>query len=152
MTIGWAVVSTGRHPYQKMAPAINAAADSEIVGVVSRDRDRAESFASKHHARTAYVDFDEMLCDPAVDVVYLASPNFLHAQQAVKAAQAGKHVLWEKPMALTMEEAHRMVDACKKHDFRLGVGFHLRFHPGHQALREAAQAGVLGTIAFAQAQ
>ena len=152
MSIGWAIVSTGRHPDQKMAPAINAAKDAELAAVVSRDLGRAQEFATKHHARAAYDDFDAMLKDPAVDVVYLASPNFLHCQQTVKAAQAGKHVLCEKPMALTVEECRLMVEACRQHGVRLGVGFHLRHHPGHQRLRDLVQDGALGTVALAQAQ
>ena len=78
MAVGWAIVSAGRHPDLKMAPAINAAKDTELVAVVSRDLGRAQQFAAKHHARTTCDDFDAMLRDPAVDVVYLALPNFLH--------------------------------------------------------------------------
>ena len=152
MQLGWAIVSTGRHPDLKMAPAINAAADAELVAVVSRDLGRAREFAARHQARTAYDDFDAMLQDPAVDVVYLASPNFLHCQQTVKAAEAGKHVLCEKPMALTLEDCRLMVETCRQQDVRLGVGFHLRHHPGHQRMRELVQSGSLGTIAMAQAQ
>ena len=152
MSIGWAIVSTGRHPDLKMAPAINAAQDAEIVAVVSRDLGRAEEFAARHRARAAYDDFDAMLRDPAVDVVYLASPNYLHCGQAVRAARAGKHVLCEKPMALTAEECLLMVDTCRQQGVRLGVSFHLRHHPGHQRLREAVADGTLGAIALAQAQ
>ena len=152
MPVGWAIVSTGRHPDQKMAPAINAAQDTEIAAVVSRDLGRAQEFAAKHHARAAYDDLDAMLGDPAVQVVYLASPNSLHCEHAVKAARAGKHVLCEKPMALSVEECQRMVDECREHDVRLGVGFHLRQHPAHQRLRQVVQSGKLGTIALAHAQ
>ena len=152
MPFGWAIVSTGRHPDHKMAPAINAAEGSEIAAVVSRDRKRAEEFAAKHGARAAFDDFDEMLRNPSVDALYIASPNSLHAEQTVKAAQAGKHVLCEKPMALTVEDCQRMIDACRAADVRLGVGFHLRAHRGHQRLRELVTNGSLGTIALAQAQ
>ena len=152
MPVGWAVVSTGRHPDQKMAPAISAAEDTELAAVVSRDLARAQDFAQRHEARAAYDDFDVMLHDPAVQVVYLASPNALHAGQTVKAAEAGKHVLCEKPMAITQDECQLMVDACQHHNVRLGVGFHLRHHPGHQRLRDVVQSGSLGTLALAQAQ
>ena len=152
MQVGWAIVSAGRHPDLKMAPAINAAKDTEIVAVVSRDLGRAREFAAKHKVRTPYDDFDAMLRDPAVDVVYLASPNFLHCEQTVKAAQAGKHVLCEKPMALTLEDCRRMVETCRQQGVRLGTGFHLRHHPGHQRMRELVQGGSLGTIVMAQAQ
>ncbi len=152
MSTGWAIVSTGRHPDQKAAPAINAAQDTELVAVFSREMGRAQAFAEKHGARAVYDDFDALLHDPAVDVVYLASPNFLHCEQTVKAAQAGKHVLCEKPMALTVEECRFMMEACHGQNVRLGVGFHLRYHPAHQRLRDLVQDGVLGAIALVQAQ
>ncbi len=152
MPLGWAIVSTGRHPDQKMAPAVNAAEDAELVAVVSRDLGRAQEFAAKHGAPAAYDDYDAMLRDPAVQVVYLASPNFLHADQAVKAAQAGKHVLCEKPMALTVEDCQRMIESCRQHDVRLGLGFHLRHHPGHRQLREVVKSGALGTVAMVRGQ
>jgi len=151
MTLGWAIVSTGRHPDQKMAPAINATDDARIAAVVSRSKARAREFADKHSGANAYDDYAAMLRDPAVDVVYLASPNHLHTQQAVEAAAAGKHVLCEKPMALTIDDCNRIVDACAAANVRLGVGFHLRNHPGHERLRDLVAAGSLGTISLAQA-
>ena len=144
MTFGWAIVSTGRHPDTKMAPAINIANDSVITAVVSRDAGRAQAFANKHGAMAAYDDIDAMLADPAVDVVYVASPNALHCEQTLKAAAAGKHVLVEKPMALGVEECQLMIDACKSAGVKLGVGFHLRSHPAHQRIRELIASGGLG--------
>ena len=151
MPIGWGIVSTGRHPDSKMAPAINAASDSAIAAVVSRDAGRAQAFADKHGAAKAYDDLDTILGDPAVDVVYIASPNALHAEQTVRAAEAGKHVLVEKPMALSVDECQRMIDACASAGVKLGVGFHLRTHPGHRRLRELVADGALGTVALATA-
>ena len=151
MTFGWAIVSTGRHPDTKMAPAINIANDSVITAVVSRDAGRAQAFANKHGAMAAYDDIDAMLADPAVDVVYVASPNALHCEQTLKAAAAGKHVLVEKPMALGVEECQLMIDACKSAGVKLGVGFHLRSHPAHQRIRELIASGGLGEIALVTA-
>lgn len=149
-SLGWAVVSTGRHPDTKMAPAINAASGNHIASVVSRELDRAQEFAAKHDAANAYDDYSAMLRDPAVDIVYLASPNHLHAEQTVMAAAAGKHVLCEKPMALSMADGQRMVDACTAAGVHLGVGFHLRSHPAHQRLRQLVSDGTLGTVSLAQ--
>ncbi|MYB85453.1 MAG: Gfo/Idh/MocA family oxidoreductase, partial [Chloroflexi bacterium] len=89
MAIGWGIVSTGRHPDTKMAPAINEADGASLAAVMSRDIGRAEAFAQKHAAASAYDDLDALLRDPAVDVVYIASPNALHAEQTVRAAEAG---------------------------------------------------------------
>lgn len=151
MPLGWAIVSAGRHPDQKMAPALNAAKDTTIAAVVSRDIARAEAFAHKHHAARAYDDFDAMLRDSAVDIVYVASPNALHAHQTARAAAAGKHVLCEKPMALSVEDCDVMIHACRRAGVQLGLGFHLRHHPGFQRLRALAQDGAFGTVSLAQA-
>lgn len=151
MTIGWGIVSTGRHPDTKMAPAINAADGASLAAVMSRDMARAEAFAQKHGSARAYDDLDAVLRDPAVDVVYIASPNALHADQTVRAAEAGKHVLVEKPMALSVADAQRMIDACEIAGVRLGVGFHLRAHEGHQRLRTLVADGSLGRVSFAHA-
>ncbi|MCY4581427.1 MAG: Gfo/Idh/MocA family oxidoreductase [Chloroflexi bacterium] len=151
MTIGWGIVSTGRHPDTKMAPAINEAEDASLAAVMSRDIGRAEAFAQKHGAATAYDDLDALLRDPAVDVVYIASPNALHAEQTVRAAGAGKHVIVEKPMALSVDDAQRMIEACDSAGVLLGVGFHLRAHEGHQRLRSLVTDGAVGQVSFAQA-
>ena len=151
MSIGWGIVSTGRHPDTKMAPAINAADGAAIAGVVSRDMGRARDFGEKHGAAHAYDNLDELLRDPGVDVVYIASPNALHAEQTIRAAEAGKHVLVEKPMALSTADAERMIEACDAAGVRLCVGFHLRNHEGHQRLRQLVGDGGLGAVAFAEA-
>ena len=153
MPLGWAIVSTGRHPDQKVAPAINADGGSAIAAVVSRGAERARAFADKHgaSAAAAYDDYGAMLRDPAVGAVYLASPNHLHAEQTAQAAAAGKHVLCEKPMALTLADCRRMVDACREAGVKLGVGFHLRAHPGLQRLRALVAEGALGGVSIAAA-
>jgi 1,5-anhydro-D-fructose reductase (1,5-anhydro-D-mannitol-forming) len=151
MPLGWAIISTGRHPDLKMAPAINAAEDSFIAAAVSRDLGRASAFAKKHEVSTPYDDVDVMLLDPSVDVVYIASPNALHAEQTIKAAAAGKHVLVEKPMALNVVDCQQMIDACNRAGVKLGLGFHLRTHPGHVRLRELIQSGGLGAVTLAEA-
>lgn len=151
MSLGWAIISTGRHPDTKMAPAINAAAGSTITAVASRDIDRAKAFADKHTAKTSYNDVDSMLRDSAVDVVYVASPNALHVDHTLKAAAAGKHVLVEKPMALSIDDCQRMIDACDNAGVKLGVGFHLRTHPGHRRVRDMVAGGELGKLSLTTA-
>ena len=151
MPIGWAVVSTGNLPDRFMAPAIAAAEDSELVAVFSRSQERADAFASKHGAKTAYSFLEQLLKDSRVDVAFIASPNHLHASYTRAAAQAGKHVLVEKPMAVSVEEAADMVRICEDRGVKLGVGFHLRHHPGHIEARRLVEEGVIGTISVVQA-
>ena len=152
MAIGWAFIGTGRHPDNRVAPGLVLAEDTELVAAYSRDMGRAEAFASKHGAKAAYDSLEELLGDSRVDAVFIASPNHLHGRYTKMAAQAGKHVLVEKPMSLTVDEGLDMVNACKSHGVKLGVGFQLRYHPGHMEAGRLIREGALGTVALAQAQ
>lgn len=152
MAIGWAIVGTGLHPDNKIAPAINAADSGELIAIYSRDQNRAEAFARRHGAQAAYSSYPALLQDSRIDAVFVASPNFLHCQHTTLAAEAGKHVLVEKPMATSVADAGEMVRSCRRHGATLGLGFHLRQHPGHIDARESISKGVLGRITLAQAQ
>ncbi len=149
--LGWAIISTGRHPDARMAPAINKARNGRLVAVMSRDLDRAKAFAARHGALRAYDSLEAVLADPDVQAVYIASPNHLHAEQTIAAVRAGKHVLCEKPMALTVEDGRRMVEAARAAGVKLGVAFHCRHHPAHRRAREVVRSGGLGEIVYATA-
>jgi 1,5-anhydro-D-fructose reductase (1,5-anhydro-D-mannitol-forming) len=92
------------------------------------------------------------LMNPEIQAVFIASPNSLHALHTKMAAEAGKHVLVEKPMAVNVSEALDMVHACRKNGVKLSVGFHLRQHPGHRRARQIIGEGILGSISLTQAQ
>jgi 1,5-anhydro-D-fructose reductase (1,5-anhydro-D-mannitol-forming) len=140
------------HPDLKVVPAINAANDAELVAVYSRDQGRADAFAEKHGAQSAYSSLDALLQDSRVDAVFIASPNSLHSSQSIQAAQAGKHVMSEKPMTTTLEDAVAMVRACRDHGVKLGVGFELRYNPAHILARDLIAQGTLGRVTLAQGQ
>jgi 1,5-anhydro-D-fructose reductase (1,5-anhydro-D-mannitol-forming) len=131
---------------------MNASEDAELVAVYSRERGRADAFAEKHGAKTAYDSLDSMLQDTRVDAVFICSPNALHAKQGLAAAASGKHVLCEKPMTTTLDDALALVRGCRDHGIKLGVGFHLRTHPGHILARRAIAGGSLGNVTLAQSQ
>jgi 1,5-anhydro-D-fructose reductase (1,5-anhydro-D-mannitol-forming) len=152
MAFGWGIVSTGKHPDVKIAPAITAAPGAELVAVYSRDQGRADAFAAAHGARAAYGKLADLLADSRVDGVVVCSPNALHAEHVVQAAQAGKHVLCEKPMATAIADAVAMVQACQRAGVTFGVAFNLRQHPGHIRAREIVAAGALGRVVLAQGQ
>ncbi len=152
MAVGWGIISTGRHPDQKIVPAMKLAEGNRVVGVCSRDRGRAEAFARRHGIPSAYDFLPELLKNPEVQAVFIASPNSFHAEHTKMAAEAGKHVLVEKPMAVNVDEALDMVRTCRRSGVKLGVGFHLRHHPGHLRARQFIQEGILGNITLAQAQ
>ena len=124
----------------------------KLVAVYSRDQDRADAFAETHDAKAAYSDLDALLADSRVDAVFIASPNALHAGQTIQAAKAGKHVLTEKPMATSVEDAANMVRACRDNGVKLGLGFELRFHPAHLLARQLIAEGAIGRIRLAHGQ
>lgn len=152
MPLGWAIAGIGSHADLKIAPAIRRTRDGRLAAVYSRDRRRADAFAAAHHAGAAYDDLDDMLADPRVDAVFIASPNHLHAPQTLRAAAAGKPVLVEKPMATSVAAAAAMVDACRRHAVPLGLGFELRFHPAHLWARQLLDAQAIGRVRLARAQ
>jgi 1,5-anhydro-D-fructose reductase (1,5-anhydro-D-mannitol-forming) len=152
MTIGWGIIGIGRHPDLKVVPAMKSAAETALIAAFSRDRGRADAFARKHDLQAAYDSLQDLLRDPRVDAVYISSPNFLHAPHTKMAAEAGKHVLVEKPMALNVKDALEMVHVCRHNGVKLGVGFQLRHHPGHRKARGLIQDGVLGLITLVQGQ
>ena len=152
MALRWAIVSTGMHADSKIAPAMAATPGAELVAVCSRDRARAEAFAQKHGAQAAYDSLAALLRDARLEAVFVCSPNALHADHTLQAARAGKHVLTEKPMTTTLDDAVAMVRGCREVGVKLGVGFHLRHHPVHREACRLIAAGVLGTMALAQGQ
>jgi len=152
LPLGWAIVGIGSHADLKSAPAMKLADGANLVAVYSRDQGRADAFAEAHGAQAAYSSLDDLLADARVDAAFIASPNHLHAPQTIRAASAGKHVLAEKPMATTVSDAAAMVDACRDHGVKLGMGFELRFHPAHIRARRLIDGGAIGRIRLARGQ
>jgi 1,5-anhydro-D-fructose reductase (1,5-anhydro-D-mannitol-forming) len=144
MTVGWGIIGIGALADTAIAPAITRQGDSELVAVTSRSLERAERFAGRHHATRAYDDFAAMLADDAVDVVYVATPNGLHAEHTLAALDAGKHVLVDKPMALSIEDGRAMIAAAHAAGLKLGVGFQLRHKEANLAGRDAISEGAIG--------
>ena len=150
--VRWGIIGLGRIADTEIAPAITASPQGELRGVVSRDQGRAEAFAGRHDAARALTSFDELLADPEVDAVYIATPNALHADGVVAAAAAGKHVMCDKPLALSVADARRAVAACEDAGVRLGITFQTRFHDHFSRFREVVQDGSLGEIRVVQAE
>ena len=146
MTLRWGIVSTGRAADVLVGPAINEAEDSKIVAVYSRDQEKADAYAAKHGAAHAYSSYDDLLGDPDVDVVYIASPNSLHYEQVVAAAKAGKHIYCDKPLAMNAEEARKAVAAAKDAGVRLGVNFQTRHYAANQEAARLIRDGVIGDV------
>lgn len=150
MTLGWGIVGPGGIADREMAPAIAADVNSDLVAVVARDPDKGSAFAAKHGAAWSGTDYAEMLARDDVDVVLITTPNGLHADQVVAAARAGKHVLCDKPLALSAAEAERAVAACADAGVKLGMNFQSRFHECFEEARRVIQSGDLGRVSHVQ--
>lgn len=127
-----------------MVNAVNGQPDSRAVAVASNDPARARAFAVELGIPAAHESIEALLADPAVDVVYVSTTNEQHAPLTLAAARAGKHVLCEKPLALSLNDATAMVAACRAAGVVLGTNHHLRNAVVHRALRRLIQEGTIG--------
>ena len=146
MTIRWGIIGPGRIADTELAPAINRDPNSELVAVVSRDQQRAEDFASRHGARWAGTEYAAMLALSDVDAVLVTTPNALHVEHVVAAAEAHKHVLCDKPLAVSVAEARRALAACDRMRVRLGINFQTRQHTCFQEVRRLIDGGRIGDV------
>jgi len=149
-TLRWGILSTATIARTKVIPAIKKADRCEVVAVASRDAERAERIATELGIPSAHGSYEALLADPAVDVVYIPLPNHLHGEWTIAAARAGKHVLCEKPLALTAADARRMIDACAGAGVRLMEAFMYRLHPSWVAARALVEAGRIGRLTTVQ--
>jgi predicted dehydrogenase len=122
----------------------------ELVAVSRAQSQLAASFANQFGARRWYADWRELINDPEVQAFYIATPVHLHAEQTIAAAEAGKHVLCEKPMALDVGECDRMIEACKRNNVKLGVAYYRHFYPVVRRIKEILQTGEIGRPVVAQ--
>ncbi len=152
MTIGWALLGPGSHAERNVLPQMGKAKDSNLVAVFSRDAARGADFARKHGFARSYISLAETLADPAVDAVYDATPDGLHLPNTVLAAAAGKHILIEKPLAISIDECLQAIAVCQKHGVKLGVVFQQRHDAVHREARRLVQAGEIGEVVLARVQ
>jgi 1,5-anhydro-D-fructose reductase (1,5-anhydro-D-mannitol-forming) len=142
--VRWGLIGASTIAREWMIDAIRAQPDGEVAAVASSNAERGAKFAAETGIHKAYHSVDALLADAAVDAVYISTTNELHHAQTLAAAAAGKHVLCEKPLALTLADAREMVDACAAAGLALGTNHHLRNAATHRAMRAAIQAGRIG--------
>jgi 1,5-anhydro-D-fructose reductase (1,5-anhydro-D-mannitol-forming) len=143
--LGWGLIGASDIARTRMIAAIRAQPDSAVAAVMSSQIDRAWSYAAETNIPRAYDSLDAILSDPAVDVVYISTTNDLHAQQTLAAARAGKHVLCEKPLALSLDDAREMVATCQAAGVVMATNHHLRNAATHRTLRRLLAEGAIGT-------
>lgn len=148
--LAWGLIGCGDIARKRIAPALRDLGECDLVAVSRRHSELAESFAREFGARRWYGDWREMLGDVGVDAVYIATPVHRHADQAVAAAEAGKHVLCEKPMAMNVAECDRMIAACHANKVKLGVAYYRHFYPVIERVKEIIQSGAIGKPVLAQ--
>ncbi len=144
--VRWGVLSTADIALRKVIPGLRRSPRSEVAGIASREAGRAAEAAASLGIPRSYGTYEELLADPEIDAVYIPLPNHLHAPWAIASARAGKHVLCEKPLALTATEAQGMVEACRAAGVLLMEAFMYRQHPSWLAVRELVRSGRIGTV------
>ncbi len=140
------MLSTSSFARRTWIPSVQQCRFGEVSALASRDGGAARRVADELGIATAYGSYDDLLADKAVDAVYIPLPNHLHAQWAIAAAEAGKHVLCEKPLALSIEEGEAMAAAAAAAGVLLMEGFMYRFHPAWVAVHEIVTSGRIGTL------
>lgn len=150
--IKWGVIGAGGIADRRTIPAIINACNAEIISVMDINMQIAEKIRDKYNAKNAYNTVDELINDPEVEAVYIASPVVFHKEQVLKTALAGKHILIEKPLALTVIECEEIISECKKCNIKVGVGLMMRYHSYHKKMKELIESGEIGQIVSCRAQ
>lgn len=142
----WGVLGAGGISDRRTLPGMMLAENAELVAVMELDTQHAERIREKYHAKRAYTSDEALLNDPEIDAVYIASPVVLHARQAKMAADYGKHILLEKPIAMTAAEAKSVVDHCNLKGVKIAAGFMMRFGSYVMTMKQAISEGRIGQI------
>lgn len=126
--------------YQRFVP------NAEVIAVYTRDIEKAKAFSEQHNIPQYFDDLDKVINESGCEVVDVCLPNFLHAEATIKAAAAGKHIIIEKPLSVTLEEADTMVEACKKAGVKLMYAEELCFAPKYERVRHLVKEGAVGSV------
>lgn len=145
-SVRWGILSTANIGREHVVPAIQAAARCTVVAVASRSLESASEYAAELGIDKSYGSYGQLLQDPDIDAVYIPLPNHMHAEWAIAAAESGKHVLCEKPIALTSAEAETMAAAAQNAGVILREAFMYRFHPTWVAARRFIDEGLIGEV------
>jgi D-xylose 1-dehydrogenase (NADP+, D-xylono-1,5-lactone-forming) len=148
--VRWGVISTAGIAQTQVIPAILRSDNAEIIGIASRGEQAkkvAEAFSIPH----SYDSYEKLLMNPEIEAVYIPLPNHLHKRWVMEAAKYGKHVLVEKPAALTIEETEEMTAFCRVQNVKFMEAFMYQFHPQHQRVKEIISSGEIGETRFMRA-
>ncbi len=145
--VKWGVLSTSKFALAKVIPAMRQCEQSEIVAIASRDLAQAQAFAAEAGIAKAYGSYEALLADPEIEVIYNPLPNHLHVPWSIRALEAGKHVLCEKPVGLNVAEAQQLLEAAKAHPkLKVMEAFMYRHHPQWQQAKHLVSTGKIGEL------
>ena len=148
--LGIALVGLGNYSTNQLAPALQETEKCYLAGIVTGTPAKAEEWKKKYDILEKnvynYETYDQIKDNPDIDIIYVVLPNSMHAEYTVRGAQAGKHMISEKPMATSVEECQRMIDACNENDVKLSIGYRLHFEPHNVRAMELGQQQVYGSV------
>ena len=144
--VRWGVLGVAKIAVDKVIPAMQRLASAEIVAIASRDIDKARHAATSLGIPKSYGSYEELLADPAVEAVYNPLPNHLHVPWSIRAAEAGKHVLVEKPVSLNVAECRSLIEARDRTGVKMGEAFMVRTHPQWIHARDLLRSGEIGRL------
>jgi predicted dehydrogenase len=144
--VRWGILGVAKIATQKVIPAMQRARGCDIVAIASRDAQRAQDAAGRLGIPRAYGSYEALLEDPEIDAVYIPLPNHLHVPWTIRAAEAGKHVLCEKPIALNAVEARRLLEVRDRTGLRIQEAFMIRTHPQWRRAKALVDSGALGDV------
>lgn len=154
--LGIALVGLGNYSTNQLAPALQQTKNCYLAGVVTGTPSKEKEWMRKYNIPQKnvynYDNFDTIKDNPDIDIIYVVLPNSMHAEYTIRAAKAGKHVICEKPMAISAEECEQMIDACKKADKKLSIGYRLHFEPFNQEMMRLGEEKVFGNIKSLKAE
>ena len=149
--VRWGILSTAKIGKEKVIPAMRSGEYCEVTAIASRNLEKAQAVARQFSLPKAYGSYEQVLTDPEIDAVYNPLPNHLHVLWSIKALEAGKHVLCEKPIGLTAAEGQELLDAAKKHpELKAMEAFMYRHHPQWRRARQLVVDGEIGDLRLIQ--
>ena len=147
--LAWGIISTGRIA-GVFANGVKGSETGELLAVASRTQEAADKFGDEHNIPRRYASYEALLADPDVQAVYVATPHPMHSEWAIKAAEAGKHILCEKPLTLDYAGAMAVVDAARRNNVFLMEAFMYLSHPMLAKLYETVRSGAIGKVKVIQ--
>ena len=148
--LGIALVGLGKYSKGELAPALQQTGYCQLAGIVTGSVEKAQEWKNEYAISEKniynYEDFDNISSNPAIDIVYVVLPNSMHAEYVIRAAKAGKHVICEKPMAVTVQECEQMMKACQLAGVKLAIGYRLHFEPHNKEMMRLGQQAIYGEL------